>query len=244
MSELYLFEDGINTVGYTSGVFNKLFEGNVYIPAKVKRNDIQLTDNPQKNVVALTFGQNTPYIKYLFANQAEHRVICTIYRDNVQLWTGIVGGISATNTEFTVALDTSSNSIRRRTNGQQLSLQCWKVFGDVNCGLDATTFNVSFTGMNISSGIFTVSGLSAPDNTYSNGSAFINGQQRRIISQIGTNIVLAEAFLGTQTGTLTLQPTCTLTQDNCESFGNLDRFGGFAYIPTYNPMNRVGLLAS
>jgi hypothetical protein len=82
---------------------------------------------------------------------------------------------------------------------------------------------------------------SYPDGTYNNGIATINGQKRRILSQIGNTFNLANSFNGSQTGTLSLTKVCSLNFASCQAFGNSDNFGGFPALPIYNIMGQAGL---
>jgi len=242
MSELYLFNDGTTNFAFTPTLFSKTLNAITYSPAIVKRSKLVLTDNLAKAKVIFTFSKTNSYARSLIQNYSERINTIVIYKDEAQYWHGQVLSVKSSITSIEIACVPLENVLKRKTKGQQLSLHCWKRMYDTNCGLLKADFVVTYTGQTIVSRIFTVGTLTEADNFFSNGFAEMNGQSRRIITQIGTTITLAEAFQGIQIGTLSLYPVCNLTETSCNSFGNLLNHGGFARIPTKNPTGKTGLL--
>jgi hypothetical protein len=242
MSELYLFNDGATNTGFTPTLFSKTLSAITYNPAIVKRSDIILTDVFAKNSVTFTFSKANSYAKLLVQSFAERVIQVTIFKDDVAYWKGEVVSAESSPASISIVCNALGNNIRRKSNGARLSLHCWKQIYDSNCGLNKASFVVNYTSITASSRVITVTGLVEATGYFDNGFAEMGGQSRRILTQVGTTVTLAEAFTGTLTGTISLYPVCNLTEASCTSFSNLNNYGGFARIPTKNPMGNSGLL--
>lgn len=243
MTELYLFTEGSNQIGYTSALLPKSYGGLTYLPvAGIKRSDIQITENSLKNNVTLTFPKSVKFVRNLFLRQPEAEITLSICKDGSIFWQGIVSEVQYKEPNYIVNCDFAVNRLNRKTEGGKLAGQCWKTFGSSVCGVDKEDFKETFTGLNLSGASFTLSSLTAVDHTYSNGYCTIAGQTRRVLTQIGTAIVLAEPFNGTVTGTLSIYRICNLTEASCITFSNLANCGCFSYIPDKNPFNGGSLL--
>jgi Uncharacterized conserved protein (DUF2163). len=243
MTELYLFTEGATEVGYTSSLLPKSYGGLTYYPvAGLKRSDIQVTENSLKNNVTLTFPKSVKWVRNLFLRQPEAKITLLIRKDGNVFWQGIVSEIQYKEPNYIVNCDFAVNRLNRKTNGGKLAGQCWKTFGDTNCGVDKEDFKETFTGLSLSGISFTLSGLTAASGTYNNGYCTISGQTRRVLTQVGTAVTLAEPFNGTVTGTLSIYRICNLTEASCATFSNLPNCGCFSYIADKNPFNGGSLL--
>jgi hypothetical protein len=242
MSELYLFNDGTTNFAFTPTLFSKTLSAITYIPAVVTRSDIVLSDLFAKNSVTFTFSKTNTYAKSLVQTFAERVIQVTVFKDNVAYWKGEVVSAESSPASISVVCNALVNNIRRKSDGQKLALHCWKRMYDTNCGLNKASFVSNYTSITASSRVVTVTGLTEATGFFDNGFAEMSGQSRRILTQVGTTVTLAEAFTGTLTGTISLYPVCNLTEASCTSFSNLNNYGGFARIPTKNPMGNSGLL--
>jgi hypothetical protein len=243
MTELYLFTEGVVEVGYTSSLLPKSYGGLTYTPvAGLKRSDIQVTENSLKNNVTLTFPKGIKWVRNLFLRQPEARITLLIRRNGNVFWQGIVSEVQYKEPNYIINADFAVNRLNRKISGGKLAGQCWKTFGDTNCGVNKEDFKETFIVLSLSGVSFTIPTLTADDNTYSNGYCSIAGQTRRVLTQVGTAIVLAEPFNGTVTGTLSLYQICNLTEISCITFSNLANCGCFSYIPSKNPFNGGSLL--
>ena len=117
---------------------------------------------------------------------------------------------------------------------------CTHVFGDTMCGFDRTSLTASVTAQAGSSQAAIVTSLSpSPATLFDQGTIVAtsgpNAGQRRTITQLsGGTAYLLKAWLEPVTvgNEFELLPGCDHTVATCQNtFNNLNRFGGFPYIP-------------
>lgn len=124
---------------------------------------------------------------------------------------------------------------------------CTHVFGDAMCGFDRTTMQQTITAIagTSQSRIYYSGAAPSPTTLFDNGTLVgatgANTGYKRSIARVESGVVfLLEPwiFLADVGDTFTMLPGCDHKKETCDTvFSNLDRFGGFPYIPP--PENAV-----
>jgi hypothetical protein len=244
MIELYKFE-GSTTYGFTPRLFDVIFESVTYAKTVVKRSSLNIEDNFAKNNLNFSFYKNHFYAKELLTELPENPILVTVYRGDggsySPYWMGRVIGATLKGIFIEIQCDSIYSKLRRGGLSPKVGLLCRHALYSENCGVSQGLWGVSYTVTANSTEVF-VSGMTQPAGYFNNGIAYINGQQRRIVTNSTSHIYLSAPYTKTMSGVMTLYPGCSLTEAACTGFNNLDNFGGFRKLPQKNPFGITGLL--
>lgn len=241
MAELYEFSDSMEFFRFSPSILDKSFGGETYTATNIKRSEIQITKALLKSQVSFTFPKSHSFAAKVLNEVRDKSLEVTIYKDSLVFWSGRVVSAKLSSTSVQVTCDNSENAETQTANGARFSYQCWKGVYDDNCTLVRADWEQSFSTTTVLDSVeVPISDLTAHE--FDNGIAIMSGQERRILRNSTTTVVLVYPFTGVLTGTILLAPGCDLSKTNCQKFNNLVNFGGFPWIPVKNPMDRVGLI--
>jgi hypothetical protein len=242
MIEVYQFNDNGIYYNFSPYTTEQVVNGVTYIPTMVSRGTIQLTESFAKTSVQFQFEKSHTFAEQMLVNLPEYPVTAIIFRDGNPYWKGQIIGVEKGTNNITIGCDSKYTLLTK--NGQQarMGLTCRHTLYSANCGVVQEFHKFTYTVASITSNVFTVPGLAETNGFFNGGIAVIAGQQRSILTQVGTSITLAYPFTGSLSGTIYLYPGCRLTESACLSYNNLDNFGGFSRIPNKNPFAANGLL--
>lgn len=242
MSEVYQFIDNGEYHCFTPQTVDETVNTILYYTTIISRSAIHLSESFAKTSVQFFFERTHTYAKNLLLNQPEYPIIVTIFRNGNVYWKGTVIGTEIDNQKITIACDSKFTTLTKNSQQAKMMLTCRHALYSANCGVIQENWVNNYSVTGISTNQFTVAGITQPTGYFNNGIAVINGQNRSILKQVGTQITLVTPFTNVQSGILKLYPGCKLTESACSGFNNLANFGGFARMPTKNPFSATGLL--
>ena len=255
--ELYhIYRDGGDEHWYyTSGDVAVTFDGNVYTPAAIKRDEITYNSDLTVTTVNVHAAFITdPMIDFIVQNPVEilwiqimklHRdqspleanVLFTGQIKNVRI-RGNVGQAQCVGFEF---------YLRQNIPKYRFQPSCNNTLYGPYCAVDKPTYTHSVTvsgvssdGLELTSGDFaTISGAS--DNYLLLGYLSWDSNLRTIASHTDDTITLTYKIIGLTAGQqVTVYAGCDLKAETCrDKFNNINNFFGHPYIPLDNPATRV-----
>ena len=253
-TEIYRFwtDSGAINYLYTDGDIPITYGGSVYTPAPIKRTGLQAD---------VTFDVSKITITVAYADDSVNTHINSVEGETIWIEVAqILRDMSPLEKQVVFIGQLSRPSFKGHTIQLEcvgfekfLSLivprfrftpQCNHMLYDEGCGLDKADFvtsgisllTVSTNGLNLTATEFGT-------QTYSLVRGFVKfGVHRRlIVSHSGTSISIRFAVPNMTAGSITdVYPGCTKVMSKCQELGNmggvLDRFLGFRYIRTDNPV--------
>jgi hypothetical protein len=240
MTELYLFTDGTQNIGFSPHLFSETWGGTLYTATAVSRSALNLSGNLAKSQITFTFPNTNTFAKSRVFDLPDVGWDVKIYENHILQWSGRVIGATLAGTKITIVTDSSEKASSRNPTGARFALHCWKNLYSATCGVDKvnfkTTLSVTVSGTTVT--------LPIPQalNIFTGGIIEKAGESRRIIRNSETILEISTPFVSSVPGNADLYLGCNLTSTDCIKFNNLVNFGGFEYIPISNPMERSGLL--
>jgi len=243
VTELYVFNYNGQTFGFVPKVLPDTSLGFTCYPAFVKRGKISISGNLAKSSVEFTFDKFNTFAKMVFNTISESIITIIIYRNGSIYWRGRVVSSKMNFLTFSIVCDNKTMTKNTTAFFPKFTLHCSHQVYDQNCRLVKENNAYPYNVVSVNSNIFSVTGLSQASGFFNGGFASINGQSRRIVSQVGTTVTINYPFIGVQTGSLRLYPGCMLNRSDCSTkfnINNLDNYGGFLYTPPKNPFEPGG----
>jgi hypothetical protein len=240
MAELYRFTDGIQSIGFSPGLFSENWNGTNFIATAISRSALSITGNLVKNQVTFTFPSTNEFARRRVFDMPGEKWGVEIYEDKTLLWTGRVIMASLAGTKITITTDSTERRDARNPTGARFALHCWKTLYSETCGAIKNNFKTTLTA--IPNGTSVEISIPQELNRYAGGIIEKNGESRKIVRNFGTTLIISSPFSNNSTGSADIFPGCNLTSIHCLGFNNILNFGGFEYIPLTNPTERSGLL--
>ena len=134
----------------------------------------------------------------------------------------------------------SWNYSRSLVPPQEISIGCNYDLGSTECGVDLDALKVTGTSVVVSSnGLqLTSAAWEVGDGFFTGGFVQLGDEYALIVGHTEGTITLFRALRDT-TGTYIAAPGCDKSAATCAAkFSNATRFGGFAFIPGFNPSTR------
>jgi hypothetical protein len=240
MTELYLFTDGQQTIGFSPHLFSETWDGILYTATAVSRSALNLSGNLVKSQVTFTFPNTNAFAKRRVFDLPDVGWDVKIYEDYVLQWSGRVIGATLAGTKINIVTDSSEKASSRNPTGARFALHCWKNLYSATCGIVKASFKTTLS-VTVSGTTITLPGVQDL-NKFAGGVIEKDGESRRIVMNSGTTLEISTPFVSSAFGSADLYLGCNLTSVDCIKFNNLVNFGGFEHIPILNPMERSGLL--
>ena len=250
--ELYKFVvAGGSTYYFATGSDTISYGGQSYVPTVVTRDTISNDSKSRMEVLKVTVP-GSHALAQLYANLVPaFMTTVNIYRMHrtdtsntvVNLFSGVVRMVSFTEKDGTADIGVMPVSGRFSRNAPRYTFQslCGNILYDRWCKVDKTLFNVVGAVSSMTSAVqFTVAGLSAqPDQWSNSGYVIYGGDYRLIINQTGGVITIITPFSVNINGlTVTVYAGCDHSQTSCNmKFNNGVNFRGFSSVPTRNPFS-------
>lgn len=157
--------------------------------------------------------------------------------DSVVIFSGKIANPSYGESEVklgctSLALGLKSAGLRRKFSGS-----CPHFLYKGACGVDKATHTISATITGIASEVLSLDITPQDVGYYNGGLIAFQGQFRMITTyQGGQNVVMLAPLSGAEIGDVVeISAGCDHTKETCrDRFDNLDRFGGWSFIPTIN----------
>lgn len=245
--ELYHLWMGTTHWRYTSGDVEVEYGGNPYLPATIKRGQVEYNSNLEVSQLQIQFAHITePIIDYIAMNPVElvWVEVLKLFRDQTPLEASAVfiGQIKSVSLKGVSAQATCVGFeffLKQPVPQLRYQAKCnWRLF-DSKCGktstgyTDMTTVSVSEDRLTLTSTAFGARG----DDYFAWGYVVFDEYKRLIVEHTGNDIKIRFKIPGVITGSeVTAYAGCDGSVFTCENkFNNLNSFGGFPYMPLDNP---------
>ncbi|MBS9781849.1 MAG: phage BR0599 family protein [Gammaproteobacteria bacterium] len=250
-TELYLFSQGVNVWRYTNGLTEINFNGGIFKPSTIERNNVSQSTDIAKNGIKLKFPLTNKFAQQFINFTPDDVTTVTVFRGEFRrdvgsnnfsvFWRGRVLSAKVNNAVITIECESIFTSVRRPGLRARYELQCRHALYSQNCGVNQSGYKESTKVFNVKNGyILQTDGISKDNGWFSGGMVQTqDGVLRYIAEHKDNEIILNRPFNDNIAGqTVALYPGCDHLKETCKNkFNNLDNFGGFPYIPIKNPFN-------
>lgn len=246
--ELYKFLGTYENFYYTSYSEQITSNGQVYTPLAIDRNKLKVATQEQtENALEITLPfDNAMVNQYAYQNAPPdldfELIRCheTDFNDTVTLWAGRVTGFSVEGRTAKLKVPAlMSYALNGNTPTPRYQAPCNHILYDTRCGVDPALHQHITTVTAIVGNIITIASYPwAPDDAVAGQMISPGGEQRMIVSTLGTDITVTYPFAGLEVGdNITLRKGCDHAfEGDCKNkFANGARFGGFPIVPARNP---------
>ena len=246
--ELFRFTRELNNTKwlYSSSEEEVNIEGGVFLPAPVRRGDLEGSNNSVKAGVEIEIDGNTEFASFLVTEPVYDTLKAEIIRyqrddeSYAVIWNGYVSSFSISGNTSVIRCDPEFVGAGRPLNSLIYSAMCPHMLYSDKCG--AAREESSVVGV-----IGTITGLSivAPEFATKADGWFVGGYLscstgiRMILSHVGTAVTIDHVMVGAKSGdTFEAYAGCKHDKDDCKTkFDNMDNYGGFPFIPRKNPFD-------
>lgn len=208
--------------------------------------DVERQEEIGAQRVTVRIGIRADVVAALRANQTEpmylgiHRYQPSVVAAPARWAFGEIASVRVQRGWCLVELQTEEGAWELDVPRAIFATQCQKATYSAECGLNADDFSIATTITAVDGASVTVSSVGGnPDDWYSKGLLKIGNSVWHVVAQIGT----ALRIFGSLPRGLVLPAAATLiagddlTHETCrDKFNNLDRFLGFKWLPSKNPL--------
>lgn len=262
--ELYKFTLGSEEWNYTSGNESVIYDGDTYTTKPLGRGNVESRNELSRASLEVTIDILDSLAQRLLTVFTEQVMTLTIYTlDQEDLsvsitWKGRMSNVRPLENKLTMSLESVFTSLRRPGLRARFQKPCRHVlYSTRGCKLDPEDFAVVGQLESVDSNVLEVPEAAAEADGY-----YLGGMVRApddllgfITTHSGSTLTLERPFdslitaraaagYGRNYGNywggvkVLLYPGCDLLKSTClNKFNNLDRFGGFPWIPFRNPMD-------
>lgn len=240
-NELYLFNDSGTLFAFTPALLSRTFNDVTYVPTIVTRSAMQLTDNFAKSQLTFKFIRTNSFALSVVRNTAEVPITVQVFRNELPYWQGRIIHAKANISLIEITCDSLMITSQKAGLGAKMSVMCrHTLYEPYTCKANMDLVRMDFSVETLTTRFLTIN-TGKPDGYFNGGVAKINSQTRSITRHIGSELILNEAFGGTQSGVLSLYPGCDFSETTCNNiFMNLPNYGGFSHMPSKNPFSGYG----
>lgn len=259
--ELYRFVENSTVYTYTSGdkaVVYDAGEGDeTYTPRAMGRNEVESKPDLAKATMNVNFLLDDTVARRWMNDRLETVISLTLFEkdengDIAVQWKGRMSGSKPSAAEIVLSFESIFTSLRRPGLRARMLRNCRHSLFGRGCKLDAALFAFAATATAASGFEVTVPGADAqPDGTYTTGMLEApDGTFRFIVNHVGSTLTLIrpinsliQAITDDGDQDVTLYPGCDRSRQTCnDKFNNLERYGGFDWIPTRNPFDGSSII--
>lgn len=248
--ELYLFEGTFGEYCYTSSELPVTFEGRDYLPVPMQRSEVVAgTQDDDKLDVTVELPVTAELIRVYAFQISPPELEVTIYRkhrgsafdDFALYWVGKVGGVSVSEGIGTLR---SPSILSEALSGNAPSVYyqtpCNHVLFDNRCQVSRVANSVTTEVTSVNDIFVAVASIGGKPDLFFVGGEMVteHGERRMVIGQAGLTLTVNYPFANVVEGT-SVEVVAGCDHDyegDCASkFDNQKQYGGFKFIPTYNP---------
>lgn len=248
--ELFWFAVGANNYYYTNNVDDVTFQNTLFKAVPIKRSNLVRTSAVGEDRQQFELSEDLEVARLFIAFPPALPVWVTIYRlhegenDFFYFWRGRVS--SAERRDYVCIIDCEPvlSSARKRGLRRRFGSQCNHMLYDARCGVSESAYRFDTTIQAINGRTLTVASVNGnADGYYAGGRVRLvrSGDLRFIVKHTGNALRLSAPFADAQVGDIVqLYAGCDHRFSTCKNkFNNALNFGGFPFIPTQNPFERI-----
>lgn len=259
--ELYKIT-GADSFYYTSSSTEFTYEGDTYEPIVISRTAPTINNKETSGNITVRFPFNNEFVRRYLGGVPPSPDRVDIYRAHLSdstaevqtFWAGFVTGVKFKGTEAVVSLSGLSSRMSAQIPSKTFSWMCNHILYGEGCRVaeSSHTFEFNITAVSTDGITLTVTDNGrasteiAADASFFNGGTIrtgVEGSQRMALSVTDAStpntyeIVLMVPVSGLEVGQgISLSAGCDHSVQTCRSrFNNVERYGGFPFVPTLNP---------
>lgn len=248
-AELYVFNDGINTYRYTSGMRELNIDNQIYAKESISRDAIKRDATLSKNKIDITMPITNEVVQSWINPDITKYLIVDIYildKKNTMImsWSGRLTQTSTSEKEMVMTFELLITRASQTGVNQRIQRNCrYLLYGD-RCGLNCEDFKVKGKVITYENDVLTLEFEQEIENGYFTGGilktpngeqTFIKEHNESTITLFRKNQQLINNLIDGVTE-VTLYKGCMKTLNSCNSFNNTLNYGGFPYLPL-DPLN-------
>lgn len=245
MNELFEFIMGSEITRYTSSTHDIVYNGSTYKAVSISRNEISRDSfNDEASIKA--FSEIYPLYLFKNFNPSYNVFLRVLNSSGIQLFVGRVKDVefNADKGDATIRLATLGSLLKTKVPFRTYSRNCsFECFGD-GCELDKEKFKITLLGsecefskdfMSIKS-----SKIDKPDNYFKDGYVEVNKRVSFVVSsKIGEIKLMFPLSDLNSSSVIHCYAGCDKLLNTCKTkFNNSLNFGGFAFVPSKNPITQ------
>lgn len=248
--EVYKFDrEGIKIWRYTSADRDVTLEGNVYLAAPIKRNNIEGSQDVERTALKITMPADADFPEQFLASPPTDRIMVEVRRfhfldsEIAFLWVGRVVNVEHKEFEAIILCESVVSSLKRPTLRRVYQTSCPHLLYGPECMLAAASFAVpatlsSASGVQLTSAAFGALATGYLTGGYVELTLESNVNRAFVVSHSGSTITTGLPLQGAAVGSVvTAYPGCDHSIATCRTkFSNVLNYGGFPHIPVKNPM--------
>lgn len=245
--ELYDFFAQGTYFSYCAGDQDVTFNGRIYAASPISRNRFSADIELKGSEITLQIGMKDPFLKfiakspYLPVDVIITRVYPTVTQmPSVCIFTGTVMGIKIEGITIALSCISDGGAFERKLLRIYYQTFCNHRVFDTACGIDEYSYELITTVQAVVTETqLTITAAAGYANDYFTGGCVnFNGDQRLITDHTGSTIKIMLGIVDLVLGsTVHMIPGCDGNPATCrDKYNNLNRFCGFPYIPTKNPI--------
>jgi uncharacterized phage protein (TIGR02218 family) len=249
--EVYEFTLGSQVFRYTTSEDTLTIGGNDYTPLPILRNGITIGSDQGRRTLQITVPSTNSFVQrytdvipgdtaFVTVNRYQ-RDEAPAFNTTILLFTGKVQSVqfSKDGTSAIIAVRSLESALSRNVPRFTYMGMCNHFLYDAGCGVNPASFDYIGSVSSVSGNTITVAGVSGSGIDFVGGYCRPVAQQdfRLILAQAGDVLTLLLPFSSDPTGAnMQCFAGCDhiLTGDCQNVFNNVERFGGFAFVPNKN----------
>jgi uncharacterized phage protein (TIGR02218 family) len=250
--ELYEFSYATKTFRYTSADEQQSYLGNSYMPAQIRRSNVEQTQEINRADLKLELPRDADVAEEFIIYPPAEVMTLRVYRqhrgdgETVLIWIGRVLNCEWSGSIATLTCEAVFTSLRRSGLRRTYCAQCQHVLYSTRCGVVQNSYKTTGSVASLLANVVTVLAADAKPDGYFNGGMLtfldVTGitHRRAITGHTGAVITLANSIRQlAETNSVDLYPGCDHTLDDCANKfdGNEENFSGFSHSPKINPFD-------
>jgi uncharacterized phage protein (TIGR02218 family) len=242
---------------FTSSTVEEVHNSERYRPLAIGRGAIEQKNELSRNSLEVAIPLDHELAVSLLSSFSEQVVTMTVWTrkdaaTNV-IWKGRLASVKPGDAALTLVFESIFTSLRRPGLRARFQKSCRHALYGRGCLLDPADFATAGTLNAVNGAVLTIPEADTPADGYFTGGMLgsPDGTLSFIIKHAGSSITLqrvpytlSQAFAESGPGLgITLYPGCDHTRATClAKFNNLNRYGGFDWIPNKNPVGGTSIV--
>lgn len=248
--EGYKFIGTFKTYRYTSAATQQTINGELYIPAPIKRTSVRAgTQEEESLALELSLPYDLEVVQDYAYAESPPKLVLEVYRvhrgtdfslDAILFWKGPVSSYSVTDRNAKLRVPSIfSNALQGGVPNVFYQNPCNHVLYDGRCKVVKATFSTTTTTTDVGTNNIVVVDDGFADAFLEAGEIVNNrnGERRLILGNVANTISINFPFVDLQIGDeVTLSSGCDHSFTTCKNkFNNTQNYGGHPYIPGDSP---------
>lgn len=244
--ELYRFALGTTVWRHTSARDAVTYNGEQYIPAPIRRSEIEQTQEFGRAMLNLEAALDIGVVQSFIVTPPDGVLSLTIFRQHlsdpgtefITWWKGRVVSVVFSGVTVQMRCEPIFTTLKRSGRRANYQINCRHPLYHGGCKVNAADYKTagiveSVAGLEVTASVF----LPKPIAWFVGGRLMAAGAQRMIVASSGGAVTLSAPIPCLKAGdAFEAYPGCDHTLATCAAkFDNQLNYGGFPYIPVKNP---------